>query len=69
MAVNSSRSQRQSILEGMTDGSYRKVRPNTEVSPGTGDEWMRQARGHLHPPMNYDLITQEVPLPQRALPA
>lgn len=68
MAVNSSRSQSVSLREGGTDGKYRKARPNTEVIPGTGDEIMRQNRSHLHPPMNYGFVTQEMPLDQRVVP-
>lgn len=68
MAVNSSRSQSVSLREGETDGKYRKVRPNTEAIPGAGDEIMRLNREHLHAPMNYGYVTQEIPLAQRAVP-
>ena len=68
MAVNTSRSQRTSLLEGATDGRYRKVRPDTEVSSMTGGERTMQARSHLHPWMNYDNITQEIPADQRVVP-
>lgn len=68
MAVNTSRSENVELQEGATDGKYRKARPNTVVSPGTGDEIMRRNREHLHPPWNYGYPNQEIPLPQRALP-
>ena len=69
MSVNSSRSQTRSMREGATDGKYRKVRPDTEVAPMTGDEVMRVNRSHLHPPFNYDFVAQEMPLEQRVIPA
>lgn len=68
MAVNSSRSQTMDLREGATDGKYRKSRPDTSVSPMTGDERTREDRAHLHAPMNYGFPTQEIPLPQRAVP-
>ena len=68
MAVNSSRSQHQSLAEGLTDESYRKVRPDTEVAPGTGGEIMVRSRSALHPYL-YDYVTREVPPDQRAIPA
>lgn len=68
MTTNSTRSQRQSLLEGATDGKYRKVRPNTEVVPQAGHEQTVQNRGDLHAEMNYDFITQEKPLNARAIP-
>jgi hypothetical protein len=49
----------QSVNEGATDGKYRKVRPNTTVAPGTGDEIMLANRRALHPYWNYDFIDQE----------
>jgi hypothetical protein len=68
MSVNSTRSERIGLLEGATDGKYRKARPNTEVVPGMGNEVMQRDRGQLHAPMNYGFITQEIPLDQRAVP-
>jgi len=68
MAVNSSRSQRADLLEGATDGKYRKVRPDTAVAPMTGDEQTRTDRSHLHAPMNYGFVNDEVPLAQRGVP-
>jgi hypothetical protein len=59
MAVNISRSQNAELNEGATDGKYRKVRPNTTVDPGMGDEIMRANRQGLHPFWNYDFIDSE----------
>jgi len=61
MAVNSSRSLNGGLEEGSTDGKYRKVRPNTEVAPGTGDDITLANRRDLHPYWNYDFIDQEKP--------
>ena len=61
MAVNSSRSMNKSIDEGATDGKYRKVRPNTTVAPGTGDDLILANRRGLHPFQNYGFIDQETP--------
>jgi hypothetical protein len=49
----------QSINEGATDGKYRKVRPNTTVAPGTGEDIMLANRRALNPYWNYDFIDQE----------
>ena len=51
----------QSVHEGATDGKYRKVRPNTTVAPGTGDELTKANRRALHAYWNYDFIDQESP--------
>lgn len=59
MAVNNSRSNNSSLEEGATDGKYRKVRPNTEVAVGTGDDIMLANRRGLNPYWNYDFIDQE----------
>jgi len=59
MAVNESRSLKQGLSEGSTDGKYRKVRPNTEVAKGTGDDVTQANRRDLHPYWNYDFIDQE----------
>lgn len=69
MAVNSSRSQTRSLREGATDGKYRKRRPDTEVIAGQGDAETMLNRQHLHPPMNYGFVNQEIPLDQREVPA
>jgi hypothetical protein len=61
MAVNKSRSENESLLEGTTDGKYRKRRPNTEVQPGQGDQTVVQNRAGLHPYMNYGFINSEEP--------
>jgi hypothetical protein len=62
MAVNESRNLNESLSEGTTDGKYRKVRPNTEVDPGMGDEIVRANRRALNPYWNYDFIDQETPV-------
>ena len=59
MAVNNSRSLNGGLAEGSTDGKYRKVRPNTEVAVGTGDDITLANRRGLHPYWNYDFIDQE----------
>ena len=61
MAVNSSRSMNSSLANGATDGKYRKVRPNTEVIPGLGDEATLANRQSLHPFWGYGFITTEYP--------
>lgn len=61
MAVNKSRSENASMLEGATDGKYRKRRPNTTVAPGAGDQKVVQNRAGLHPYMNYGFINSEDP--------
>lgn len=59
MAIKKTRSNNASLSEGTTDGKYRKVRPNTEVDPGMGDEIVLANRRGLHPYWNYDFIDQE----------
>jgi hypothetical protein len=49
------------MLEGATDGKYRKRRPNTTVAPGMGDQIVVQNRSGLNPYMNYDFINSETP--------
>jgi hypothetical protein len=61
MATNESRSLNTSMNEGATDGKYRKVRPNTTVAPGTGEDLTLANRRGLHPFMNYGFIDQEAP--------
>jgi hypothetical protein len=61
MTVNSSRSQSKSLQEGSTDGKYRKVRPNTETVPGSGDEKTEANRQSLHPFYGYGFLTDEYP--------
>lgn len=61
MAVNSSRSMNKSLDEGATDGKYRKVRPDTEVIAGLGDEQTVSNRQSLHPFAGYGFITSEFP--------
>lgn len=61
MAVNNSRSQNQDLLEGATDGKYKKRRPNTVVQRGAGDQTVQANRAGLHPYMNYGFINNEAP--------
>lgn len=61
MAVNSSRSMNQSLDAGATDGKYRKVRPDTEVSPGAGDAETVANRQSLNPFWGYGFVTTEFP--------
>jgi hypothetical protein len=61
MATNESRSLNESLNEGSTDGKYRKVRPNTTVAPGTGEDIVLANRRGLNPYWNYDFIDQEAP--------
>jgi hypothetical protein len=61
MTVNKSRSQNADMLEGATDGKYRKRRPNTTVDAGMGDQAVTQNRAGLHPYMNYGFINSEAP--------
>jgi hypothetical protein len=59
MTVNASRSQRASLLEGATDGKYRKVRPDTEVEDKVGHAKTVADRDGLNPFYNYGYITSE----------
>jgi len=61
MAVNTSRSMNQSLEEGSTDGKYRKVRPDTEVVYGQGDEQTLNNKQTLHPFFGYGFATTEYP--------
>lgn len=61
MAVNTSRSMNESLNEGSTDGKYRKVRPDTELVPGQGDEKTAANRATLHPFYGYGFVNQEFP--------
>ena len=61
MSVNESGSLNASLSEGSTDGKYRKVRPNTTVASGTGDDITLANRRGLHPFQNYGFIDQETP--------
>ena len=56
---NESRSLKESLTEGSTDGKYRKRRPNVEIDPGMGDELVVKNRSGLHPYMNYGFINSE----------
>jgi hypothetical protein len=59
MAVNSSRSMNGSLNEGATDGKYRKVRPDTEVTADSADTL--DNRQTLHPFYGYGFATTEYP--------
>jgi hypothetical protein len=61
MTVNKLRSQNSDMLEGATDGKYRKRRPNTTVAAGMGDQQVVKNRAGLHPYMNYGFINSEEP--------
>jgi len=58
---NESRSLKESLTEGSTDGKYRKARPNTTVAKGMGEEIVSANRRDLNPYWNYDFIDQEAP--------
>ena len=59
MATNESRSLNQSMLDGATDGKYRKARPHTTVAAGTGEEITAANRNSLHPYYNYGFVNSE----------
>jgi hypothetical protein len=59
MAVNTSRSMNSSLDEGATDGKYRKVRPDTEVTMDSAAT--ANNRQTLHPVYGYGFITSEYP--------
>ena len=61
MAVNMTRSMNASLANGATDGKYRKVRPDTEVMPGQGNEETVNNRQSLHPFYGYGFTTSEYP--------
>lgn len=67
MTTNISRSERESLLEGATDGKYRKIRPDTEALPLNTTEIMHD-RQHLDPWYNYGHITEQIPMHERAVP-
>lgn len=59
MTVRKVRSENAELLEGATDGKYRKRRPNTTVASGMGDQKVQQNRAGLHPYWNYGFINSE----------
>lgn len=61
MTVNKLRSQNADMLEGATDGKYRKRRPNTTVAAGMGDELVTKNRAGLHPYNNWGFVNSEEP--------
>jgi hypothetical protein len=54
---NESRSLNQSIVEGATDGKYRKARPNTTPSPASAETLAN--RRTLHADYGYGYATAE----------
>lgn len=68
MAVNSSRSMNASLNEGTTDGKYRKIRPDTEVSDILGNEKTLDNRQTLHPFYGYGFATTEYPDSEKVNP-
>ncbi len=66
MTVNSSRSMNAGLKEGVTDGKYRKARPNTELDPTTNNGSMTaNERKYLNPFQGYGYITTELPPQER----
>lgn len=59
MATNESRSLNGSMLDGATDGKYRKARPHTTVAKGTGEDITAANRNSLHPFYNYGFVNSE----------
>jgi hypothetical protein len=59
MTVRKVRSENAELLEGATDGKYRKRRPNTTPAPGQGDQLVVKNRAGLHPYMNYGFVNSE----------
>lgn len=53
MTVNNSRSNRQSLLEGSTDGKYVKARPDTITIPGLGNDLTVEYRSDLNRAQGY----------------
>lgn len=68
MAVNTSRSMNASLVEGATDGKYRKVRPDTEVTNSIDNEKTLDDRQSLHPFSGYGFVTSDYPEDARAVP-
>jgi hypothetical protein len=62
MTVRKARSENASMIDGATEGKYRRRRPNTEVAPGMGDQTVVANRAGLHPYMNYGFINSEEPV-------
>lgn len=57
-----------SLNEGTTDGKYRKIRPNTEVSDILGNEKTLDNRQTLHPFYGYGFVTTEYPDAEKVNP-
>ena len=58
----------ESLVEGATDGKYRKARPNTEVGDVMGNEKTLDNRQLLHPFSGYGFVTSEAPSEARVVP-
>lgn len=66
MTVNSSRSMNAGLKEGVTDGKYRKARPNTEVDTSNPLSYMTaNERKYLNPFQGYGYINTELPPQER----
>ena len=62
MTVNNSRSWRGSLENGSTEGKYRRVRPDWELTGDPGGDALTAAnRETLHPFYNYGPVTKETP--------
>lgn len=64
MAVNSSRSMNADLREGLTDGKYRKARPDTATADprnAEGAALTLSERSTLHPFAGYGFATSEAP--------
>lgn len=53
------RSMTSELIEGTTDGKYRKSRPDTTVAPGMGDHLVRANRESLLADKSYGYPTTE----------
>jgi hypothetical protein len=58
----------ESLVEGATDGKYRKARPDTEVGDVMGNEKTLDNRQLLHPFSGYGFVTSEAPSEARVVP-
>jgi hypothetical protein len=58
----------ESLVEGATDGKYRKIRPDTEVVDHAGNEKTMNDRQTLHPFFGYGFATTEAPAESRVVP-
>lgn len=63
MASNESRSLRASVVDGSTDGKYRKQRPDTTVQDFGGAKVTEENREGLNPWWGYGYLTSETRSP------